>query len=302
MVELGQCATALDSRTDANTTHAGAPRHASARTTAIPRTERQAILLRTVKLDVIPRLRSVAACGATAPVEAPAAPRAPAPVLMITDAHVAELANLTLHGHDGAVEAFVGNLREQGVAAEALVLDLLTPVALQLGEWWEQDVCSFLDVTAGMWRLQDALHGLGSSFQAAEPSKPGPRILLVPLPGEQHTFGLSMVHEFFRRAGWDAWTGPVGSRAELTATLRRQWVDVVGFSLGSDERLEAARAEIQAVRLASRNPGLAVMVGGPPFVGNPNLAASIGAEDGVQAVAAAAALVSARMQADRQTG
>lgn len=294
MVEMGQCATALDSQTDAQ----GAPsRSASARAGTISRAERQAILLRTVKLDVIPRLRSRAE------------PAVPVPV--VTPAQVAELAELSLRGHDGAVSTFVGDLREQGIDAEALFLHLLAPAAAHLGEWWEQDVCSFVEVTAGMWRLQDALHCLGRAFQAPAlhalaPSRSGPCILLVPLPGEQHTFGLSMVHEFFRRAGWNAWTGPVSSRAELAATVRRQWVDVVGFSFGSDDRLEAARAEIQAVRLASRNPALAVMVGGPPFVASPDLAASIGAdgtaENGAQAVAAASALVHARSSRKERRG
>ena len=32
--------------------------------------------------------------------------------------------------------------------------------------------------------------------------EPSPRILLASIPGEQHTFGLSVVEEYFRRAGW----------------------------------------------------------------------------------------------------
>lgn len=104
-----------------------------------------------------------------------------------------------------------------------------------------------------------------------------------------------MVFDFFCRAGWNAWTGPLETRGELASMVRGQWIDVVGFSLACDERLDAARAEIRAVRAASRNPGLAVMVGGPPFVANPALAASIGADgtalDGLQAVTNAHALL-----------
>ena len=188
-------------------------------------------------------------------------------------------------------------MRRRGIAPEAVYLDLLAPTARRLGEWWEDDICDFTQVTTGLWRLQIAMRELSPAFLAASSvaSGPRPRVLLAPLPGEQHTFGLSMVHDFFRRGGWDAWSGPVADRAELAAMVRHQWVDVVGFSLACDERMDTARAEIRAVRLASRNPGLAVMVGGPPFVANPGLAAEIGAdgtaENGLQAVAAAGELL-----------
>ena len=291
MVEMGQRATAPDSLAGPDAKGTAACR-APARA-AIPRTERQAILVRTVKLDVIPRLLSLVRSPDAS--QSGALESAPLPVPVVTPAQVAELADLALHGHDRSVCTLVGDLREQGISAESLLLDLLTPVARRLGEWWEQDVCSFMEVTTGLWRLQDAMHGLGPTFLSSGALPPGPRILLVPMPGEQHTFGLSMVFEFFRRAGWNAWSGPVASREELAEAVSREWVDVVGFSLGSDERLEAAREEIQAVRDASRNPGLFVMVGGPPFVASSGLAASIGADgtaqDGAQAVATAAGLM-----------
>ena len=297
MVEMGQHATALENPADADTRRGTPPGRDPARRdparSAIPAAERQAILVRTVKLDVIPRLLSlVRSSDLERNLEAGAAPAAnPA----ITPAHVLELANLALHGHDRAASAFVLDLRERGIPAETLLLELLTPVARLLGEWWEQDVCSFLEVTTGLWRLQEAMYGISPAFLAKASVPAGPRILLVPLPGEQHTFGLSMVFEFFRQAGWNAWSGPVASRAELAAAVSREWVDVVGFSLGSDERLEEARAEIEAVRVASRNPGLFVVVGGPAFGASAGLAASIGADgtavDGAQAVAMAAELL-----------
>ena len=307
MVEMDRYATALESSTDTGATRqasaavnrialgqasqgfAAQDRMDYARPDYLSRRDQRAILARTVELDVIPRLLQVR--PPVLPVAALAA---------VTETHVAELAALTLGANEAASAAFVAALREEGFAAQALYLNLLTPVARRLGEWWERDVCDFTQVTTGLWRLQAAMRDLspaflGSANVAAAPRRARPRILLVPLPGEQHTFGLSMVHEFFSRAGWNAWSGPLDSRGELGATVRRQWVDVVGFSMACDERLETARAEIAAVRLASRNPGLAVLVGGPPFVASPGLAACIGADgtatDGLQAVAAANALL-----------
>ena len=245
---------------------------------------RRAILTRTVQLDVLPRL--VIAHAAAAP--------PPGPSLAVAPTHVAELVQLVLSRGEPAALAFVEAMRDGGAAAESIYLDLLAPTARRLGTMWEEDLCNFTEVTVGLWRLQSAMRGLSPSFldQPARRTS-GPRILLVPLPGESHTFGLSMVYEFFRRAGWSAWSGPVRSSAELAILVGRERVDVVGFSLSCDERLEVVYSEIRAVRRASLNPGLAVMVGGPPFVGNPQLAAQLGADgtatDGRQAVAQARA-------------
>ena len=245
---------------------------------------RRAILTRTVQLDVLPRL--VIAHAAAAP--------PPGPSLAVAPTHVAELVQLVLSRGEPAALAFVEAMRDGGAAAESIYLDLLAPTARRLGTMWEEDLCNFTEVTVGLWRLQSAMRGLSPSFLDQPAGRTcGPRILLVPLPGESHTFGLSMVYEFFRRAGWSAWSGPVRSSAELAILVGRERVDVVGFSLSCDERLEVVYSEIRAVRRASLNPGLAVMVGGPPFVGNPQLAAQLGADgtatDGRQAVAQAQA-------------
>jgi len=254
---------------------------------------RRAILTRTVQLDVIPRL---VAAYASAITPAPAVVAPPTPALVVAPAHVAELVELVLAHGESAAAAYVESMRGNGAGAEAIYLDLLAPAARRLGTMWDEDLCDFTEVTVGLWRLQSAMRELSPSFLDQRTGHAaGPRILLVPLPGESHTFGLSMVYEFFRRAGWNAWSGPVRDSAELAGMVGREHVDVVGFSLACDERLEDVYSEIRAVRRASLNPGLAVMVGGPPFIGNPLLAAQLGADgtatDGRQAVAQARALV-----------
>ena len=285
MVEMGPYATFTDASPEADSMARARSQAAVARAGI----DRRAILARTVELDVIPQLlmRRFAATRAQV-------------IAAVTIAEVAELADITLGANDSETSRFVTEIRQRGVALDAVYLDLLAPVARRLGEWWEDDICDFMQVTNGLWRLQVAMRDvspavLASSRVATGTRQTAPRVLLAPLPGEQHTFGLSMVHEFFRRGGWDAWSGPLADRAELAAMVRHQWVDVVGFSLACDERMDSVAPEIRAVRLASRNPGLAVMVGGPPFIAKPGLAAELGAdgtaENGLQAVAAAGELL-----------
>jgi MerR family transcriptional regulator, light-induced transcriptional regulator len=149
----------------------------------------------------------------------------------------------------------------------------------------------------GLCRLHQVLRELSPAFQNEGEHQPhgGRRALLVPVPGEQHTFGLVMVAEFFRRAGWDVWSGPPASRGELVRIVRNEWFAVVGFSASCDTRLDALAAGIHAVRRASRNPAVGVLVGGPVFVEHPELATLIGADatavDGRQATQQAESLL-----------
>lgn len=262
-----------------------AARHsARARAARADAGERRAILTRTVEADVIPELLALHR-----------APGGMGPLPAVQPEHVAQLVNLVLAQDESAVLAFVGALHERGVSHEVLCLDLLAPAARRLGEMWETDDCDFAEVSIGSWRLHAAMRALARAQQASGPATTGARVLLMPLPGEQHTFGLSMVHDFFVRAGWDAWTGTVNDSAALHGMVRDQWVAVLGFSLASDEKLDALRAEIVRVRAASRNQDLLVMVGGPGFSADPALAEAVGADgtatDGLQAVQAAARLV-----------
>lgn len=253
----------------------------------VDRTRRRLILAEAVRSDVIPGLlarRSV--------------PTRPA----IADSQIVALAELTLHGGGSEAVAFVTAMLRDGHAAEALYLDLLSPAAALLGQYWVDDVCNFADVTIGLVHLQQAMRALEQAFFAgaalAGPS--GPRAMLLPLPGEQHTFGLGMLADFFRRAGWHTWSGTVADSAALRAAVAGEWVDVVGFSLACDEMLDPVRREIASVRAASRNRAVVVMVGGPPFVADESLARRVGADgtakDGLQAVAAAERLLPRRVK------
>jgi methanogenic corrinoid protein MtbC1 len=216
---------------------------------------------------------------------------------LIDAATVDEFVKLIL-AHDVVVaSAYFEAMRSRGVSLEALYLHLLAPAARRLGEFWSDDRCDFTEVTVALGRLQQALRELSPAFRnEAKPREHGRRALLMPAPGEQHTFGLFMVAEFFRRAGWDVWGGPPSSSNDLTGMVRAEWFDVVGLSVGCESRLDVLAAGIRAIRRASRNRAIGVMVGGPTFVMHPELVALVGADataaDARQAAFQAESLVS----------
>jgi methanogenic corrinoid protein MtbC1 len=192
---------------------------------------------------------------------------------------VEQFAALALGNDDGAPFAYIEDLLAQGTAVESIFLDLLAPAARHLGTLWESDAADFANVTLAVSRLQRIMRRLGESFFNDQGHGSGAEsVLLTIIPGEQHSFGLSMVAEFFRRAGWNLCTGPFSSHQELTSLVHNHWFDVVGFSVSGDRRLEELRKDIREIRRHSRNRNVGIMLGGPMVIAEPDLVASIGAD------------------------
>ena len=192
---------------------------------------------------------------------------------------VVALAEFVLHGDIATARVFVERKHSEGASLESLYIDLLTPAARYLGDLWTDDRCDFTAVTFGMGHLQQLLRELSPMFQSEfHQTQASDRILLAPAPGDQHTFGLSMVAEFFRRAGWDVWGGPLSCAADLFSIVRSDWFDLVGLSIGHEVSVDVLSRTIRTIRRSSRNRVIGVMVGGPLVVQHPEIVVQIGAD------------------------
>jgi len=177
----------------------------------------------------------------------------------------------------------IGQLCERGVKMDAVYLQLLAPAARYLGELWEADQCNFSEVTLCLWRMQTLMYDLSAAFHGGDlrpTARSGAerRILVASLPGQQHTFGLSMLSEFFRKDGWVVLAIPSPQSGEVQDSLSMHWFDVLALSASMDGEVNNLTKTIKAARKTSRNPRLAVMVGGPLFLRQPGLAATVGAD------------------------
>ena len=234
--------------------------------------QRRALLSSTISQQIIPRLIQAHAPGDASP-DLGTLTGHP-----ISAAYIKDLVRMVQLPDDRPARASVEAMRLRGIPVETLYIDLLALAARHLGELWEEDLCNFADVTVGVGRLQQAMRDLSPGLVTRPPSGAQPRrIMLLPSPGEQHTFGLVMVGEFFRSAGWDVAGGPSPS-LDAETLVRREWYDVVGYSLASDVHLPHLAPAIAAVRKASLNPRLGILVGGPMFLRQAGLAAEVGAD------------------------
>jgi MerR family transcriptional regulator, light-induced transcriptional regulator len=241
-------------------------------------------LLRTIETEVIPRLMLAHRTGTMRF-------RSLRPVVPTVDADdVEQFTGLLLKSDDAlAASRFIETVRDRGVKLETIFLDLLTPSARLLGEYWVEDKSDFADVTIGLGQLRQLLYRYSPEFMDdAKGQVIGKRALLAVVPGEQHSFGLVMLEQFFLKAGWavDMVTEP--SKTSLEALVKKRHFDLVGLSISCDAFLSELTSTINLVRRASKNPQVCVMAGGQVFLTNPQLVDRVGADataiDGRQAV------------------
>ena len=200
-------------------------------------------------------------------------------VVLPTQQEIAHFAQLCIAKDQHAPDLFVQALMFEGLASEAIFLHLLAPSARYLGELWDDDLCDFTQVTIGLIRMQQITMRLGPEFQVKRKSAmQGMRALFAPVPGSQHTLGVLMVSEFFRREGWQVWMELGSSEAMLLTAVKKDWFDVIGLSIGTDSQAESLADIVRHIRASSANANAKILIGGPCLASTPNLYKEVGAD------------------------
>jgi len=203
-----------------------------------------------VKHLVIPRL-----VAQHAPLTQPAVPA--------IGLRAAELARLLIADDPSGARALMVRLQPGALSAE-----LAEPTARALGDLWQADECSELDITFGLGRLQTAMRQPGAS--AMRRALPAPlAVLVAPAPGEGHILLAALDADVLWNAGWDTDAEFPVDDAALGDMLAGTWFDALDLSLSAtfrrEHRLPRLAATIANARAASRNPALVIVVGGRVF-------------------------------------
>ncbi len=257
----------------------------------------EAVLLRTrlqgtIENEIIPRLMLAYGGGRLPELEEQ-------PLPTPTNEQVIELAEMAVRENVRTLRAHVEGFIARGMPLPDVFLGLLAPAARHLGEQWTKDLCDFTSVTIGLTNLQQVVHSFGAAFSSSREVVPDSKavrnVLLIPAPGEQHTFGLILVTEFFRRAGWQVTSAPSIESEDLIDAVKARHFDIVGFSLSSEDHFDKVRRIIGRVKRSSINGAVRVMVGGQAIGDRQDHAEALGADasavDGRRAVARASKLL-----------
>lgn len=225
-----------------------------------------------IESEIIPRL--MVAHAATTPIVASSREE-----MVIDAAEVEALAPLALLVEADALLAHIETILARGVTVDTVMVDLLAPTARLLGEYWEDDRCDFVDVTMGLWRLQEVVHEIAARAPADRlHAAGGHRALFASMPGDQHNFGTVLVDELFRRDGWVTDRLSEAQTSDLLKRVGDDWFDMVGLTISCDHHIADLTSIIVALRNVSRNPRVCIMVGGRIFSANPERAILVGAD------------------------
>ena len=198
-------------------------------------------------------------------------------------AQIQLLAQACLQGLDAARQVVFGWQR-QGQSLEDIYIQGITPCARLLGEWWCADRLDFAMTTIASTHLQQLLYDFSAEFlQEAPQARNGWSLLLLTEPGAQHSMGLFMLSEFFKRAGWTVTVGVPQDVAEFKRLFQSHWFDAVGISVSTDRHLDTLANLLPQLKAGADNLGVRLFLGGAMALREPlrlrGIAAEMVAED-----------------------
>lgn len=213
----------------------------------------------------------------------------------------ADFAAIPLHlDTPDLLEHMEGYLKD-GIGFDTICIDVLAPAARSLGTMWEEDECDFVDVTMGLWRLQEVMRTLSDRVTPTCRRHTVPlTALFAPVPGDPHAFGAQMLDEIFAKAGWVSDVMVKSERRELLDRLSQKPIDVVGLSVTRDSPVSAIASLIKTMRNISANRDLLILIGGNMVNANPGLVDEVGADGTGRDARETLALAERLVEASRQ--
>jgi len=202
-----------------------------------------------------------------------------------TPESIADFALWCVNHENEPIHRRLSDLLAKQIPLDSIYLHLLQPAARYLGDQWLADQLSFVDVKIGLCRLHGLLReceGIAFSFENVTLDNGGNdhqySIMLSNTPGDQHSFGVAMVSDFFRRQGWQVVNSIGQSSDEIVANVRDTSFSVCGFSLHNDGHFPVLADLIAQVRRTASNQDMMVIVGGDYFLRNPSHVVQVGAD------------------------
>lgn len=176
-----------------------------------------------------------------------------------SDAAAETMADALLAQDDGAGLRLTMRLIADGVRFEDIYQTHLAGAARILGRRWTQDNLTSAQVTIAAARIYAIIRGLGAQFSGNARSD-GRHAVFAAVPGEQHTLGVTMAADLFRREGWEIDLKVGRGHDELLGELNRSEFALLGLSAATPDALQALIRLVAAVRVS--HPHAKIVVAG----------------------------------------
>ena len=175
---------------------------------------------------------------------------------------VSGLITAALSGKKDAFADLLRELKKARVSAAALA-DLYIPeAARRMGEAWQDDQMSWLDVSIGVGRMQSLLREIGTAWAADQAGDTGHGTVLLIVPDrEQHTLGPMVAMGQLRRFGVSVCLRIAPSHNELRSLMAARQFDGVLISIATKDKLDSVSKTVQFIKASAVKP-MPIVVGG----------------------------------------
>lgn len=145
---------------------------------------------------------------------------------------------------------FITERRAEGVTRQEVYLGYITAAARHLGELWQEDQVSLLDVTIGTGHLYALMRALRREAHSQPAAYDARRFaLFATVPGEDHGIGITVAADLFREAGWDIDLQTGTDHEALITHIEHSQPHIIGLSLSTEQRLAALARLVVAIRI-----------------------------------------------------
>jgi MerR family transcriptional regulator, light-induced transcriptional regulator len=189
--------------------------------------------------------------------------------------------------------ALVDRASAAGLDLRVLYLKVFQPALREIGRLWQANQLTVAEEHLATAITQSAMVRLYTQHEM--PPGTGPTFLAACADSERHEIGLRMLCDFLDMESWHTlYLGASVPAASLLSMIRARQPNVVALSASITSHLSSLQAMISAVRQVTTKPPL-IIVGGRPFLEQPQLARKLGADFTAGDAGEAAALLKARL-------
>jgi methanogenic corrinoid protein MtbC1 len=167
--------------------------------------------------------------------------------------------------------------RAEGLDLRTLYLEVFQPALREVGRLWEENRITVAEEHLATAITQAAMMRVYDTVEL--PDRTGPVLIAACVETERHEVGLHMLCDLLELEGWETvFLGssvPVDSLVQMTVDRSP---DVLALSATITPNVPSLRAAITAIRAATGARQPLVLVGGLPFLEDPELAETAGAD------------------------
>ncbi len=194
-----------------------------------------------------------------------------------TPSEIALLCTALLSTDEAAADRIILAARRDGVKIEDIYLGYVAGAARRLGSMWEEDEISFVEVTLASGRLYRIIRGLrhvlASTLSDGRDERPA---LFALVPGEDHTLGIEIATDLFRREGWDVDMSLGQAHDALLEQAEERSYRAIVLVAHSDRMIEPLTRLVLALRISQ--PLAHIVVAGNILIHHPDIQNVVGAD------------------------